>query len=179
MTFRFLAAVGVAAVLALSAASANAQVSFGVAAGVNAPINSLADLAEAGYNVAGSVNFAAPTNPFGVRLEGAYNGLQLRGPAGGDVRIITGTANGVFNINKTPSSPYLIAGFGAYSRRITVDPVGNTGDKTVFGINGGGGLRFPLSGISTFLEARIHFMMGSKGDEADFQFIPVTFGIVF
>ena len=175
MTFRSLAAA--VAMLAVCALPASAQLSLSVAAGVNAPINSLADLAETGYNVAAGLNVNSSGLPVGLKIEGAYNGLQLRGP-GGDVRIITGTANAVFNVGKTPNAPYLIAGLGAYSRRIT-DAVGNTGDKTVFGINGGGGLRFPLSGISTFLEARIHFMLGDKSNAADFQFIPVTFGIVF
>lgn len=179
MSLRFLAAAAAAAtILAIGAAPASAQVSFGVAAGATFTINSLADQAHTGFNVAGSLNAGAPLMPFGLRLEGAYNGFQVRGP-GGDVRIITGTVNGIYNVRRTVGAPYLIAGLGGYSRRITLDPVGNTGDKTVFGINGGGGLRFPLSGFSTFLEARIHFMLGDKSDGADYQFIPVTFGIVF
>jgi hypothetical protein len=85
----------------------------------------------------------------------------------------------VFNVGKTADAPYLIAGLGAYNRRLNFDPFGTTDDKTVVGINGGGGLRFPLSGISTFVEARYHIMLGNSNDGSNYQFIPITFGIVF
>jgi hypothetical protein len=49
----------------------------------------------------------------------------------------------------------------------------------VAGVNIGGGLRFPLGGLSTFLEARYHVMLGNTSDGTKYQFIPITFGVAF
>ena len=177
MTSRILAIV-VATALVAGPAAAHAQTSFSVAGGVNAPVRDLGDIADLGYNVAAALNMGGTSLPVGLRFEGAYNGLSLK-DGGGDVRIISVTANAVFNVGKTADAPYLIAGLGAYNRRLNFDPFGTTDDKTVVGINGGGGLRFPLSGISTFVEARYHIMLGNSNDGSNYQFIPITFGIVF
>jgi hypothetical protein len=171
-------------VLAISAAIATApnvarsQISLSIAGGVNAPVGALGDLVDLGYNVAAGLNVGGSALPIGLRFEGAYNGLRLK-DNGGDVRIIAGTANAVLNVGNTPNAPYLIAGLGAYNRRLNFDNLGSTSDKTVLGINGGGGLRFPLSGITTFFEARYHVMLGNRNDGTNYQFIPITFGILF
>jgi hypothetical protein len=184
MTSRFLAAAA-ATLLAVSARPAQAQVllgttrlSLGIAGGANVPVSILADIADVGYNVAVSLNVRAPLLPIGFRIEGAYNGLPIRG-LDGNVRILSGTANGIYNIARTKDAPYLIAGVGAYTRRLNFDATGNASNKTVFGINGGGGLRFPLTGVTTFVEARYHLMFGDKIDNSNFQFIPITFGVLF
>ncbi len=177
MTSRFLA-VATAAMLSLAAAPLQSQVAITVAGGVNAPVGTLGDLTDLGYNIAAGLNVGTAMLPVGLRFEGAYNGLQIKN-SGGDVRIISGTANAIFTIGHSGDAPYLIAGLGGYNRRLTVNPFGSTGDKTVVGINGGGGLRFPLVGITTFVEARYHVMLGDKRDAANYQFIPITFGIVF
>jgi hypothetical protein len=176
MTLRILA-IAVATALVAIPVTVHAQTSLSVSGGVNAPVSDLGDIANLGYNVAAALNFGGTSLPLGLRFEGAYNGLALK-DGGGDVRIIAVTANAVFNVGKTPDAPYLIAGLGAYNRRLNFDPFGSD-DKTVVGINGGGGLRFPLSGISTFVEARYHIMLGNSNDGTNYQFIPITFGIVF
>jgi hypothetical protein len=33
--------------------------------------------------------------------------------------------------------------------------------------------------LTTFLEARYHLMLGDRTDFANFQFIPITFGVVY
>jgi hypothetical protein len=177
MTSRILG-MAVAVVLATVPMSVHAQTSFSVSGGLNAPVNDLGDIADIGYNVAAALNVGAPSLPVGLRFEGAYNGLGLKDGTG-DVRIISVTANAIFNLGKTSDAPYLIAGLGAYNRQLNFDQLGSTGDRTVVGINGGGGLRFPLSGISTFVEARYHIMLGNSDDATNYQFIPITFGIVF
>jgi hypothetical protein len=168
----------VSAVLFTAPAVAHGQTSLSIAGGLNAPISDLGNLADLGYNVAAGLNFGSSVLPVGLRFEGAYNALRLKDNSG-DVRIIAGTANAVFNIGKASNAPYLIGGIGAYNRRLSFDDIGSTSDKTVLGINGGGGLRFPLSGITTFFEARIHVMLGDRNDAANYQFIPITFGILF
>lgn len=176
-TTRFLVLAAVAA-LTTAPTVAHSQTSLSIAGGLNAPVSDLGDFTDLGYNVAAGLNFGGSVLPIGLRFEGAYNGLRLKDNSG-DVRIIAGTANAVFNVGKASNAPYLIGGIGAYNRRLNFDDIGSTSDKTVLGINGGGGLRFPLSGITTFFEARYHVMLGDRSGGTNYQFIPITFGILF
>ena len=175
---RFFRATVFAMSLAAAPALVRAQVSFGVAGGLNAPVGRLGEIADLGYNAAAGVNIGGTTVPIGARLEIGYNGLGYKGGSG-DVRIITGTANAIFNFGMTKDAPYLIGGLGAYNRSSGSGTLGYGTSTTALGLNGGAGLRFPLSGLSTFLEARYHVMLGNAADGTNYQFIPITFGIVF
>jgi hypothetical protein len=46
-------------------------------------------------------------------------------------------------------------------------------------VNVGGGLRFPVAGLTTFFEARYHAMLGEQVKGANYKFIPITFGVMF
>lgn len=175
---RRLLAIATVAAFAAAPALAGAQISVSVAGGPSAPFGDLGDVTDIGYNVAAGLSFGGTAVPIGVRLEAGYNGLGYQG-GGGSVRIITGTANAIFNLGKTPDAPYLIAGMGAYNRSSGSDVFGYGSGTTALGINGGGGLRFPLGGINTFFEARYHLMLGNREDGTNYQFVPVTFGIAF
>jgi hypothetical protein len=155
-----------------------AQTSLDVAAGPNAPVGRLGDVADLGYNISLGLNVGARVLPVGLRLEGAYNAFGLKG-SNGDVRVLSGTGNAIFNVGPTRDAPYLIAGLGVYNRSFGANSLFYRDNRTVVGINGGGGLRFPLTGINTFLEARYHVMLGNAPDGTNYQFIPITFGIVF
>lgn len=164
----------VAVITALCAASpARAQTSLMVSGGLNAPVGSLGDATDLGYIVSAGLNFGAPVSPVGVRLEGSYSDVGYK-RGGGDVRLVFGTANAIFNLGTTSDAPYLIAGLGAYNTSSS----GYSG-STAVGINGGAGLRFPLNGLSTFFEARYHLMLGSAAQGTNYQFIPITFGLSF
>ena len=156
----------------------SAQTSFVAMGGVSAPVGRLGDFTDIGYNVAAGINVGGPMLPIGLRFEGGYNGFGFK-TGGGDTRIITGTANGIFNVGKTSDAPYLIAGLGIYNRSFSTTNAGYGSGRTTIGINGGGGLRFPLSGLTTFFEARYHIMLGNTADQTNYQFIPITFGIAF
>jgi hypothetical protein len=176
MTRRFLAAI-ILSVLAAAPVSLLAQASIGIAAGASAPISRLSDIADLGYNVSAGVNIGLPLLPVGVRLEGGFNSVGLKA-TNDNVHIFTATVNGVLSLGLSRQAPYLIAGLGAYNRSFT--PNSLYGDsRTVFGLNGGGGLRFPLPGITTYFEARYHVMLGNTLDQTNYQFIPITFGVVF
>ena len=69
--------------------------------------------------------------------------------------------------------PYLIGGAGIYGYK---SDVSGASTNTDFGLNGGIGASFPLSGFNTFVEARYHHIFT---DVSATQFIPVTFGISF
>ena len=165
-------------VMLLSAAVAQGQTAFLVSGGATAPVGHLGDITDIGYNAAIGVDLGVTALPVGARLEAAYNDLGYKG-GGGDVRIISGTANAIFNLGVTRDAPYLIAGVGAYNRNSGSSATGYGGGQTVAGVNGGAGLRFPLSGLSTFVEVRYHVMLGSDRDGTNYQFIPITFGISF
>lgn len=177
MLKRFLVSVVVAGVLS-AAPSLQAQTSLMVSGGLNAPVGRLGDIADMGYIINAGLNLGGPFIPVGARLEGSYSELGYQG-GGGNVRLISGTANAVFNLGATHDAPYLIAGVGAYNRSSGSSTFGYGNGSTTVGINGGAGLRFPLNGLSTFFEARYHVMLGNAADGTNYQFIPITFGISF
>jgi hypothetical protein len=182
MTRRLLTVLTAAALAAAPAAlRAQGSTSILVSGGLSVPVGDLSDLANSGYNVNVGLNFGAPLLPVGARIEGGLNSFNFKG-GGGDVRMVSGTANAILNLGPTSAAPYLIGGLGIYNRRFsTTDFFGNTVDDTrnVAGVNIGGGLRFPLGGLSTFLEARYHVMLGNTSDGTKYQFIPITFGVAF
>jgi hypothetical protein len=57
--------------------------------------------------------------------------------------------------------------------------VASLDSKNALGINFGGGVRIPIHQLSTFVEARYHLMFGDRSDFANFQFIPITVGVVY
>ncbi len=174
---RRLLAVLIGGALAASASALSAQTSVSVAGGLSAPIARLGDVTDLGYNVAASLNLGGTTIPVGVRLEGAYNSFGFKN-GGGDVRILNATANAIFNLGLTASAPYLIGGLGYYNRKFAGTGL-PTNDANALGVNLGGGLRFPLVGLSTFFEARVHAMLGEERNAGTYKFIPITFGITF
>ncbi|MEP6904426.1 MAG: hypothetical protein ABI875_00005, partial [Gemmatimonadales bacterium] len=90
-----------------------------------------------------------------------------------DYRVIAGTANVVYALPGVGITPYLIAGGGYYSLKKDQPDLSSVNK---FGINGGVGAMFPLSGFNTYVEARIHNVF-TDGNST--RFIPVTFGILF
>jgi hypothetical protein len=163
----------IAGMLALSPQLSSGQARFGVAGGLAVPVSDLGDDADMGYNVAASLNFGGTHVPIGARIEGAINGFSLKN-FDDDVRILDLTANAIANIGQQSNSPYLIGGLGIYNSKVaTAD------SKSAVGINLGGGLRFPIGDLTTFFEARYHLMLGDRTDLANYQFIPITFGVVF
>ena len=88
-----------------------------------------------------------------------------------DITITSANANIVYALPGVGMRPYLIGGAGIYGYKPDVD---GAKTNTDFGLNGGIGASFPLSGFSTFIEARYHHIFT---DGTATQFIPVTFGI--
>ena len=149
------------------------QAQLSVSGGIAAPVSDLSDVADLGYNVNAGLNFGGTFLPIGVRLEGSLNGFNLK-DINEDVRILNATANAIVNLGHQSGSPYLIGGVGLYNSKF-----GSAGSENAVGVNLGGGLRFPLGTLNTFFEARYHAMLGDRGDGANLQYIPITFGILF
>ncbi|MEO5588375.1 MAG: outer membrane beta-barrel protein [Gemmatimonadaceae bacterium] len=177
---RFPFAAAAFAVVSFSASTASAQavrpITIGVSAGAAIPVGDLADVFKTGYNGTVSLGFVPIGSPIGFRVDGMYNKLGSKDEFDfPDLKIISGNANLVYSLPGTGISPYLIGGAGVYNFK--ADGSGSYSDsETDFGLNGGIGAAFPLSGFSAFVEARYHHVF-TEGSAT--QFIPVTFGLRF
>jgi hypothetical protein len=164
------AALALAAIL-FTAPALHAQTSFSVAAGAAVPIGSTADIMSVGYNVTAALGIKPPLAPIGLRIDGMFNSMEFKAPATGTSRILAGTANVTLSGAALPMG-YLIGGLGMYNFSAS----GGGSSETDFGFNVGVGLKFPLTGFSTFAEARLHYV---NTDVEKTKFIPITFGITF
>jgi len=149
-------------------AQAGKVVDFGVAAGVAIPVSDLGDVSKTGFNVTGILGFHPSMIPLGVRLDVAYSSFDIKdNPQNitGNFHFTSVTGNLVYSIPSTGVSPYLIGGAGLYNAAADLPNVI------------GGGIKLPLSGFDTFLEARYNQVQVDNGNSL--KFIPITFGIMF
>lgn len=170
---RFLSAFVVGAALVAGASTAEAQRPFtvGLSAGASIPLSDLSDSHKVGYNAAAHLGINMPMSPVGFRLEGFYNNFAAQDELlDGDYRIAGGNVNITYAFGGLGLRPYVIGGVGSYN----VKPDGGA-SRTDFGINAGVGAKFQLSGLGTFVEARLHTISG----DPQLQFVPITFGIEF
>lgn len=177
------AAMLVAAHAPLHAQMLTSPFRFGITGGATVPIGNLSDASSTGWNAGALLDVGLPLVPIGFRLDVTWQQLGDKHFSDGtDVknRFIAGTANVLYTFNSMALTKfYLIGGVGGYGFRSEVVPPGGpsiTGSETKFGINAGAGVRFQLTGISTFVEARWHdvFTTGPSS-----QFIPISVGITF
>jgi hypothetical protein len=148
-------------------------VQFGVAAGAALPLSDFSDVFSTGFN--GTVILALNPKliPLGVRIEGAYNQFGAK-DVDGSSHITSATGNLVYQVPSMSVSPYLIGGVGLYNLGLSDELGGNS--ENDFGWNIGGGIKLPLSGFDTFIEARYNQVQTSGTST---KFIPITFGILF
>ena len=186
---RFSVAVAFLAAATLSATTSSAQsskaVSIGISGGAAIPVGGLADDYTTGYNGTASLMLKSFGSPIGLRIDGSYNHMAVKNdrtiiiPGSGianAVAISTANANLVFNLPGTGMTPYLIGGAGVYNMKIDVEDADDPDSFNKFGLNGGIGASFPLSGFNAFIEARYHHVFT---DNQATQFVPVTFGLSF
>jgi opacity protein-like surface antigen len=163
--------------------TASAQVStikpfqIGIAAGAALPMSDLKDATDIGFNVTGTIGFHPQMIPLGIRVDVAYNSFSGKDGffADADSHFTSVTGNLVWSIPSEAVSPYFIGGAGLYNVD-TQNVFGESGNK--FGFNIGGGIKMPLSGFDTFIEARYNQVSGSDGFPS-LKFIPITFGLMF
>ena len=178
------AAAGISLGIAAAAGVAGAQdmgptraVSFGIAGGATLPMGDIGDAYGTGYNVMATLGIQPMAMPVGLRLDVGYHNLgvdeEFEFAGADDLRVISGTANAVLTVaNSGGVKPYVLGGIGMYN----LDGGGDS--ETKFGLNGGGGIEFPLAGFSTFAEARFHHVF-TDDDEGSVQLVPIVFGIRF
>ncbi len=178
--------VGAAVLAAISAAAPTAQaqqksaLTFGISGGLTVPVSDLGNTQGSGFNIQGHAGLKPESIPFGLRGDlGLWTtpGKTVTSPGGGSnasydgITWFTANVNGVFNFEGAKDAtfvPYVIGGVGIYN--------GSEGIGTKFGVNGGGGVTFKLSGFDAFAEARFHNIF-TDGFSA--RMIPISFGINF
>ena len=168
-----LAAAALAVFSATSSAQSAKPVSLGLSLGASIPTGDFGDVYSTGYNGTVSLGFNSVGTPLGIRIDGMYNSFSDRDDlviARPDYRIVSGNANLVYALPGVGIRPYLIGGAGIYGQKPDVSGAKNVTD---FGVNGGIGAAFQLSGFTTFVEARYHHIFSDQAT----QFIPINFGI--
>jgi hypothetical protein len=175
--------------LVLSASAADAQfaspIRFNVHAGAALPVGDFAasdDLldqgfAELGFRLGAGLELRAPLMPVGLRFDGAFDRMGIEGfDAAWSIWSLT--ANAVFSPAVSPL--YFIGGIGFYSMNVTGDDADPDNDaQSNLGFNVGAGLSLPLTGFSTFLEARWHRVNSEDDFGFNATYIPIVFGIRF
>jgi hypothetical protein len=160
------------------AVEAEAQVrpwEISIAGGPSFPVGDLRDEAGTGFHVQGSVGFAMPALPVGLRTDLLYQEVPVTGE---DVwiRQIGGLLNATFGLPLMVIEPYALVGAGLLR---TEEPHGDHTDTyNLVGFNAGLGLDFPFLGLTGFLEGRYLNLFGGT-DATNFQTVPVSFGIRF
>ena len=182
---RILVLACVLTVCSASPLQAQLPVSFGVSAGATLPVGDFGELNDAGFNFGAHARLSVPFVPFALRAEVQHNRMKFSG-SDANTLVTSGTLNGDFSAGSAMmrAVPYFTAGLGGYYIKTALrGPTAGTtryGDVTSIGLNGGAGLRMPLAGFSTFVEARVHWV--STGDEfltGSATYIPLVFGITF
>ncbi len=184
-----------------SAAAAQAsRPEFNIGIGPTVPSGWLSNHNPVGYNVTVGLGGQPEGWPVGLRFEGMYNEFRgndyvvVCGPgqscnrgsyaAGGTVNLVyeglLPRGRGVHRSHAT-STVYVIGGFGLYSVHAPGSGIATPGGFTGYslstqsytGWNLGGGIRFPVGGVSAYVEARVHAL------ETGARFVPITVGLIF
>jgi opacity protein-like surface antigen len=184
---RRLAQLGLALIVtALAALPAMAQKTFkfGLSAGGTVPLGRFADLNDPGFNFGAHTLISSRFFPQDFKIELQHNRMKLQDTEGN-----TMVTSATFNLELNPGSalarvaPYLSAGLGGYyvKTQLRGPPPALTeyDNTTKFGLNAGGGVRFPLAGLNGFLEARYHRVRSDRFVSGRVTYIPIVFGITF
>lgn len=163
----------VAVALAAATAPAAAQINLSIGGGPSFPVGDLGDVADMGFNGQISAALAVPMIPVGVRIDGMINQFGFT-DSDVDMRVLSGTVNGVLRIPMVVASPYVIGGVGMYNSDLGDAEELDVESETDFGANIGLGVRFNLPGLAVFGEARMHNIFS---DGESIRFVPLTIGL--
>lgn len=167
-----------------------APVSFGISAGLALPMGDFGDVVNAGFNINGLVRYTPTTLPITFRGELLFQHFGAKDDgvdAGGSSQVIAVVPSVVYDFTTQSSvKPYVLGGIGVYHTKFsasgTIEGIDIEGidfdassSSTDLGIHAGAGIRFPLSSITGFVEARIQDVFG---DGSEYVF-PISFGVTF
>lgn len=146
---------------------------LGIAAGASLPVGGYGSDKNVGYHIGLLVDIRTPSPVIGARIDGEFHELGYAGNSTKeDIWMVNGNA-----MLKIPTGsvvvPFVIGGAGFYNSHRTLFLGSHT--STGVGVNVGGGVRFELRDVTTFVEARYHTVSG----DARIRILPITFGILF
>jgi hypothetical protein len=144
-------------------------------------VGKLGDVQKTGYSALVMLAVGSPDLPIGLRFDGIYNNLTRTdtpptGTTSADLRVAGAIVNLVYAFPGTYAKPYMLAGAGWYSSKAD-SPAAKT--QSNFGFNAGLGTTFGFGPAAAFLEARYHTISRSAAKGGVFQFVPITFGLMF
>lgn len=155
-------------------------VSFGVSAGLALPMGDFGDAVKTGFNINGLVHYTPATLPITFRGELLFQRFGAKdnvAGAGGSSQVIAVVPSVVYDFTTQSNvKPYLLGGVGVYHTKFSASgtiegiDIDASSSSTDLGIHAGGGIRFPLSNITGFVEARIQDVFGD-GSEYVFPII--------
>lgn len=166
--------------LAGSAQAQASPIAFGITAGATKAVGSGSESINLGYHAGALVQWSGPSLPVGIRGDVVYHRFSIKDAPDASSSITAGTVNLVYSFPTGAGAqitPYVIGGVGYYHASFSCgnSTCGSSSDNK-FGVNGGAGVTIPLSGFSTFIEARYHNVFTDGGST---KFIPISFGVMF
>jgi opacity protein-like surface antigen len=160
----------------------------GVAAGATVPLGDFGDGAKTGFHVGGLIDYDMLNSPLSLRGEVTWHRNDVKddvinaiGIDDANTTILAFTGNVLYRFGMQPGAqmvPYLIGGAGVYNNKATFEVNGesDSDSDTKFGLNGGIGIRIPLAGFTTNIEARYHTVFT---EDSNANFIPLSVSIIF
>lgn len=169
-------AAAVIAVLAMPVHSAHAQqldptTHFGVSAGLNIPLSDLSREVQTGYIINGLVQGTPQGWPVALRGELSYSAFA--GQHNYMNQNITRLGvDAVLPLVPKSDGPYFLGGLSLNH----VSHMAGFNSENDFGFDFGGGLKWQLNELSTFVELRYMYVAHSGASR---QMLPLTFGVIF
>ena len=150
----------------------------GLGGGATIPVGKLSDSQTTGYNAIAAIAIGVAELPLGVRFDGVYNNILNKSGISGstDFRVMGVLGNLIFAFPGTNAKAYLIAGGGLYNSK--ADSADAKAQNNI-GFNAGIGATFRFGPFASFLESRYHSISRKADKGGVFQFVPITFGLLF
>ena len=168
--------------LLASSSAGFGQKTYAIALGGGAaiPVGKLGDVQKTGSSGIVAIAIGVSELPIGVRFDGIYNNLRANTKSGttpnSDFRVMGVLANLVFAFSGTSAKPYVLVGGGLYNSK--ADVAGAKSQNNV-GFNAGLGATFGFGPFATFIESRYHSISRNAAKGGVYQFVPITFGVMF
>lgn len=159
-----------------SSAQAQRPFTIGISGGASVPVSDQSDVTKTGFTLTANVGVKPMGTPFTLQAEGGWNQWDVKG-ADANFRSLSLTGNLLYDLSMTPGiKPYVIGTAGLYHLTSSSNVAGGTFAESTnkFGLGIGGGIRMPLSGFDTYIEARYTHAL-----DTSISFVPITFGVRF
>jgi hypothetical protein len=141
-------------------------------------VGKLSNSQRTGYNAIAALVIGVAELPLGIRFDGIYNNILNKSDITGstDLRVMGVLGNLIFAFPGTNAKAYIIAGGGLYNSKADISGAKSQND---IGFNAGIGATFRFGPFASFLESRYHSISRNEDKGGVFQFVPITFGLLF